>query len=223
VVGVRNPLPAVGGTEPEPVEQVRQIAPLDIRRRRLRAVTADDYAQLASGLPGVQRAAAQIRWTGSGYEAHVAVDARGTGTPSRRLLDDVGYALQAYRRIGHDLVVEPARLVPLDIVVEVCAVPGHQQGQIVAEVCRTLLATFHPDALTFGDPVRVSRLVALAASVTGVRSARVTRLRRLFEDDAGELAAGLLRPGRLAIAQCDNDPARPEHGRLVVELTEGGE
>jgi predicted phage baseplate assembly protein len=224
VVGVRNPLPAAGGTEPEPVEHVRRIAPLDIRRRRLRAITAGDYAELAAGLPGVQRAAAEIRWTGSGQEVHVAVDARRTGTPSPRLLDGVADALEAYRRIGHDLVVEPARPVPLDIVVEVCAEPGHRHGRIVAELYRVLLASFAPDALSFGEPVRVSRLVALAASVTGVRSARVTRLRHRFAAaDAGQAAAGLLRLGRLEIARCDNDPARPEHGRLRIDLTEGGE
>ena len=83
MAGVRNPLPAVGGTEPEPVEQVRQLAPLDLRRTRLRAVTAEDYAALASALPGVQRAAAAIRWTGSVQEAHIAVDPYGTGAPPR--------------------------------------------------------------------------------------------------------------------------------------------
>ena len=84
MAGVRNPLPAVGGTEPEPIEQVRQLAPLDLRRTRLRAVTAEDYAALASALPGVQRAAAEIRWTGSVQEAHVAIDAYGTGAPDGR-------------------------------------------------------------------------------------------------------------------------------------------
>ncbi|MDR3082338.1 MAG: putative baseplate assembly protein, partial [Streptomyces sp.] len=78
---VRNPLPATGGTEPEPIEQVRQLAPLNLRRTRLRAVTADDYAALASALPAVQRAAAEIRWTGSAQEAHVAIDAYGSDTP----------------------------------------------------------------------------------------------------------------------------------------------
>ncbi|MCQ4212464.1 putative baseplate assembly protein, partial [Streptomyces longispororuber] len=89
VAGVRNPLPALGGSEPEPLEQVRQLAPLDLRRSRLRAVTAEDYAALASALPGVQRAAAEIRWTGSVQEVHVAIDAYGTGTPAPALLDAV--------------------------------------------------------------------------------------------------------------------------------------
>lgn len=227
VAGVRNPLPAVGGTEPEPVEQVRQLAPLDLRRTRLRAVTAEDYAALASSLPGVQRAAAAIRWTGSVQEAHIAVDPYGTGAPSEALLAEVAQALEACRRIGHDLVVGPARLVPLDIELKVCARPGHQHGQILAELYRVLgsgrlpggrLGFFHPDALTFGEPVRLSRLVAVAAAVPGVESVHVTRLRRLFHEDRGEREDGVLRLGPLEIATCDNDPDRPENGRLAISL-----
>ncbi|MFI5750697.1 putative baseplate assembly protein [Streptomyces sp. NPDC051644] len=227
VAGVRNPLPAVGGTEPEPVEQVRQLAPLDLRRTRLRAVTADDYAALASALPGVQRAAAELRWTGSVQEAHIAIDAEGTGAPAPVLLDSVAQSLEAYRRIGHDVVVGPARLVPLDIALSVCAKPGHQQGQILAELYRVLgngrlaggrLGFFHPDALTFGEPVRLSRLVAAAAAVQGVESVHVSRLQRLFEEDRGEREDGVLRLGPLEIATCDNDPGRPENGHLAISL-----
>ncbi|MFD5835208.1 putative baseplate assembly protein [Streptomyces collinus] len=224
---VRNPLPATGGTRPEPIEQVRQLAPLDLRRTRQRAVTAEDYAALAGALPGVQRAAAELRWTGSVQEAHVAIDAYGTASPSPGLLDSVAQALEAYRRIGHDLVVGPARLVPLDIALTVCAKPGHQHGQILAELYRVLgsgrlpdgrLGFFHPDALTFGGPVRLSRLVAAAAAVPGVESVEVTRLRRLSGQDRGEREDGVLRLGPLEIATCDNDPDRPENGLLAISL-----
>jgi hypothetical protein len=224
---VRNPLPATGGVEPEPVEQARQLAPLDLRRTRLRAVTAEDYAALACALPGVQRAAAELRWTGSVQEAHIAIDAYGSAEPSAALLARVEQSLEAYRRIGHDLVVGPARLVPLDIELNVCAAPGHQHGQILAELYRVLgsgrladgrLGFFHPDALTFGEPVRLSRLVAVAAAVPGVRSVEVTRLRRLFEQERGEREDGVLRLGPLEIATCDNDPDRPENGLLAIAL-----
>ncbi|MFF3462591.1 putative baseplate assembly protein [Streptomyces sp. NPDC002619] len=227
VATVRNPLPATGGTEPEPIDQVRQLAPLDLRRTRLRAVTAEDYAVLASALPGVQRAAAELRWTGSTQEAHVAVDAYGTGAPTEQLLASVTQSLETYRRIGHDLVVGPARPVPLDIALTVCARPGHQHGQILAELYRVLgngrlpggrLGFFHPDALTFGESVRLSRLVTVAAAVTGVESVEVTRLRRLFEPDRGEREDGVLRLGPLEIAICDNDRDRPENGRFAISL-----
>src|SRR5205807_8186013 len=69
ITGVGNPLPANGGVDPEPVDTVRQLAPSAMHDQLLRAITAADYAQLASALPGVRRAAADLRWTGAGYQA----------------------------------------------------------------------------------------------------------------------------------------------------------
>ncbi|TDC24599.1 putative baseplate assembly protein [Streptomyces sp. 8K308] len=225
VVRVRNPLAATGGTEPEPIDEARQLAPLALKRRPLRAVTAADYARLAAETPGVQRAAAELRWTGGSREAHVVVDALGTAEPTPRLLDAVARRLEAYRRIGHDLVVRSATLVPLDIELQVCAAPGYQRGHVLAALRRALGARaggfFHADALTFGEPVRLSRLIATAAAVPGVASVHATRLRRLFGQDQGELAAGLLAVGPLEIARCDNDPDRPENGRLSLVIGGG--
>ena len=45
---VRNPLPASGGVDPEPLEEVRMFAPYAFRDTLERAVTADDYAALAA-------------------------------------------------------------------------------------------------------------------------------------------------------------------------------
>ena len=44
----RNPLAASGGTDPEPVEEVKQFAPGAFHTVLERAITADDYAALAS-------------------------------------------------------------------------------------------------------------------------------------------------------------------------------
>ncbi|MGO1051568.1 putative baseplate assembly protein [Crossiella sp. CA198] len=227
VTRVRNPLAAVGGVEPEPIDEVRQLAPLAPRRSLVRAVTAADYARLAGEVPGVQRAAAQLRWNGSGKEAHVAVDPLGAGVPSPALLAAVAAALEPARRIGHRLFVTPAALVPLDIELFVCVDHGYQRGHLLAAL-RTVFGTrrlpdgalgfFHPDALSFGEPIRVSRLVARAAALPGVVTAQVRRLRRRFGQDNGELAAGLLPLGPLEIGQLDNDPDRPENGRLTFVL-----
>lgn len=234
VTRVRNPLAAIGGVEPEPIDEVRQLAPLAPRRTLVRAVTAADYARLASEVPGVQRAAAQLRWNGSGKEAHVAIDPLGNADqprpvaslathPSPALLAAVHAALEPARRIGHRLVVGPAALVPLDIELFVCVDQGYQRGHVHAALraafgTRRLpdgaLGFFHPDALSFGEPIRISRIVARAAAIPGVVTAQVRRLRRRFGQDNGELAAGLLPLGPLEIAQLDNDPDRPEHGRI---------
>ncbi|MEK8172956.1 hypothetical protein NKH77_40075 [Streptomyces sp. M19] len=177
---VRNPLPAVGGTAPSPSSRC---AASPARPAADPAAGGHRRGLRRAGLRAarVRRAAAELRWTGSVREAHVAVDARGTGTPSPALLDAVGQALEGYRLTGHDLVVGPARAVPLDVALRVCAAPGHQHGQILAELYRVLgaralpagrhrrrrLGFFHPDALTFGEPVRLSALVAVAAAVPG--------------------------------------------------------
>ena len=65
VTAVTNPMPARGGTDPESIEHVRQIAPSAFRTPR-RAVTAADYATVAGRHPEVQQATATERWTGFG-------------------------------------------------------------------------------------------------------------------------------------------------------------
>ncbi|WP_020672147.1 putative baseplate assembly protein [Amycolatopsis nigrescens] len=219
--GVRNPLPALGGTEPEPVEQVRQLAPLSLRRTKLRAITAADYAELAGAVTGVQRAAAQLRWTGTSEQMHVALDPFDRhGTAGPELIEAVTAALARYRRIGHRLVVGTATTVPVDLELTVCLAPGHHWGTVATALRRVLGAGrsgfFHPDALTFGEGVRVSRILTAASTVPGVAGAVVTRLKRLFRPAGRELEDGLLTVGPLEIAQLDDDPDRPENGRLAI-------
>ncbi|MFD9894258.1 putative baseplate assembly protein [Amycolatopsis sp. NPDC059027] len=228
---VRNPLPATGGTEPEPVAEVRQRAPLEVRHRLLRAITADDYARLAETVPGIQRAAGDLRWTGSWYEAQVAIDPLGAEVAPDRLLDQVRGALRPYRRIGHDLSVATATLVPIHLGLCVEVRPDFIAGHVRAAVLRALVPApgvparpaplFHPDNLTFGTPVRVSRVVAAAAAVPGVRSVRVTRLHRLFGMPGDALERGLLAIRPLEVAQLDNDRSRPENGRIDLEVRGG--
>ncbi|MEV4701696.1 putative baseplate assembly protein [Actinoplanes sp. NPDC049316] len=219
---VRNPLPATGGADPEPVDVVRTMAPLALHRTRLRAITAADYAELAAQVPGVQRAAASLRHVAGSVEVHVAVDPFGTAAPSDMLLDAVTAALEPYRRIGHDVVAGPADLVPLFVEVTVCLADGYPRGQVVEAVTGAVTALFRPDAVSFGEPVRASRLVAAAMAVPGVTGAEVTGLRRLFGTDDGEARAGLLRLGPLQIAQLDNASDRPENGRLSIDVAGGG-
>jgi predicted phage baseplate assembly protein len=221
ITAIRNPLPATGGTDPEPLSEVRARAPQEVRHRLLRAVTAEDYATVASGVTGVQRAAADLRWTGSWYEAQVAIDPLGAEVATASLLDAVREALHPFRRIGHDLSVATATLVPLDVALCIDVQPDYVAGHVRAALLRALGALFTPDALTFGTPIRLSRLVAAAAAVPGVRSARVTKLKRLFGLPSGAWESGLLDIGPLEVAQLDNDPSRPENGRLTLDLRGG--
>jgi len=80
---------------------------------------------------------------------------------------------------------------------------------------------FHPDNLTFGDAVDVSRLVAVAQAIPGVQSVEVLKLQRFSEGDHGELAQGYLPLRPLEVAQLHNDPVFPENGQLLVEIGGG--
>ena len=62
---VRNPLAADEGTDPETIEEVRQLAPQAFHTELFRAVTEADWAEAAKRLAGVAGAVATYRWTGS--------------------------------------------------------------------------------------------------------------------------------------------------------------
>lgn len=226
----RNPLPASGGVEPEPLAEVRLLAPETFRSELVRAVTGEDYARLAERHPAVQRAAAELRWSGGWYTAHVAIDPRGDREADPALLEEVRRSLYAYRRIGHDLVVAPARYVALDIAMTICMLPGYQRGHVRTALLNLFSSRmlsdgrrglFHPDNLSFGTAIHLSRLVAAARTVEGVETVQITTFQRLYEPAAGELDAGLIAPGPLEIARLDNSPNAPDRGRLTLTMRGG--
>jgi hypothetical protein len=223
----RNPMPAVGGVEPEPMAEVKLFAPYAFRSDLQRAVTAEDYATIAQRHPKVQRAAATLRWTGGWYEARVAVDPKSKVEADEKLLQQVTESLRPFRRIGHELKVVKAVYVPLEIEMTVCVKPGYLRGHVKAALLDRFsnhvlidgaLGFFHPDSLTFGDGVLVSKLVAAAQSVTGVENVVVTRLRRLGELAGTELEDGILKITPLEIARLDNDADFPENGTIKFEM-----
>jgi len=229
-IRVRNPLPGVGGTDAEPIAEAKLLAPHLFRKRLERAIIADDFARLAERDSHVQRAAAALVWTGSWYEADVAIDQLGSETPSENLLRQMECWLECYRRIGHDLAVLPARYVPLDLQLVVCALPRYQRAHVKTALLdvfsnRVLpggkLGFFHPDNLTFGEGIYLSQIVAAAQKVPSVECARVVRFQRLFEAPNGEIENGVLPLKTSEIAQLDNDPNYPEHGQLQIQVLGG--
>ncbi|WP_394840099.1 putative baseplate assembly protein [Pendulispora rubella] len=230
-ITVRNPRPAIGGTAPETLAHVKLAAPHAFRADLRRAITGDDYAVLAQEDPRIQRASGTLQWTGSWYEAKVAIDPLGTDEVDPALLKSIEERLEVYRRLGHDLRVVPARYVPIDLKLEVCVKPGYLRAHVKADVAARLgtgvlpggkLGFFHADALTFGTAICPSDILSAVQSVVGVERVSLIWLRRLFEpkvpldDKTGELE---LRPDE--IAQLDSDPDYPEHGKLTLIMGGG--
>jgi hypothetical protein len=228
----RNPLPATGGLTQESMSEAKLFAPRAFMKQLERAITPDDYARLAERYPKrkVQRAGASLRWTGSWYAAEVSIDPLGGGSGDPEFFRRIKGYLHRYRRMGHDVEVELARYVPLKIELHVCVQPHYLRGHVEAALLevfgRSVLSSgrlgfFHPDNLTFGEGIYLSKLVAAAQAVTGVESARVTKLERLGEGDRGELEEGILELGPLEVPQLDNDPNFPERGTLKLTLRGG--
>jgi hypothetical protein len=236
------------------VEQVKLFAPYAFRDVLERAITAEDYATLASDnarrlserspskcytpFEGLQAAKATLRWTGSWYTVLVAVDPLGDEQASPALLQEIAAYLEPYRRVGHDLVVSQAEYAPLDLAITICVLPAYLRAHVEAALLDVFSnrdlpnggkGFFHPDNLTFGEGIFVSRIVAAAQAVAGVQNVRVTRLERWEfvepapnETDADELPAGsVLTLGPLEIARLDNDPDFPENGRLSLDMRGG--
>ncbi|HSE25209.1 MAG TPA: putative baseplate assembly protein, partial [Pyrinomonadaceae bacterium] len=231
-LSVRNPFPASGGTDPEPIAEAKLFAPDAFRHDLQRAIIADDYRALVErDFAGrVQRAAATLRWNGGRYEALVAVDEFGKEQADPSLLEAIHRRLLRYRRIGHDVRVKSAQLVPLLIEMNVCVDPhylrGHVKGQLLDLFSNRLLADgrkgfFHPDNLSFGEGIFLSRLVATAQAVAGVENVEVTRLERMGEGPHDEITFGVLPLGPLEIAQVDNDPSLPENGSFTLKMGGG--
>lgn len=203
------------------------------------ALAAEDPAICAASFTRLQGAKADLRWTGSWYTARVALDPAGEETVPPELLDEVTLYLEPFRRMGCDMVVESAQYVPLRVGITVCVLPNYLRGHVEAAVLdalsnRTLpdgtIGFFHPDNLSFGDGIYVSRLLAAVQAIAGVQNATVTELERLeissplsgfaSADDHLPMNSALLF-GPFEIPQLDNDPDYPEHGLLVLDVRGG--
>ncbi|WP_439603119.1 putative baseplate assembly protein [Devosia sp.] len=234
---IRNPLPAVGGAEPETLTAIKLAAPRAFHQQR-RAVTAEDYAGFAERHPDVQRAIAERRWTGSWQTMFIAVDRRG-GRPVDAAFEAelIGF-LEPFRLAGHDLEIEPPVFVPLDVALVVCAADGHYAEHVEAALLSRFSSGirpdrtrgyFHPDAFSFGEDVLLSSIIAEAMAVPGVRwvgmqlpgSSASGRFRRFYDQGVDYAEDGIIAIGRREVARLDNDPDAPEHGRLRFYV-EGG-
>jgi hypothetical protein len=255
-----NPLAASGGVDPEPIDDVKEFAPYAFRSQIERAITADDYATLASdtarrlanraalevhnpeictaNFTPLQGAKAALRWNGSWYTALVALDPQGSEVTDSELVAEVTGYLEPFRRMGDDLLVSPATYVPIKLGMTLCVLPNYQRGHVEAAALDALsdralsdgtLGFFHPDNLTFGADIDVSRLLATVQAIPGVQNCMVTELERLDSSDFGTRGGtpdelpidSALRLGPFEIAQLDNDPSFPENGLLILDVRGG--
>ncbi|VVB95196.1 Uncharacterised protein [uncultured archaeon] len=224
-----NPLPSQGGTDPESIEQVRLYAPWAFRTQK-RAVTENDYAEVAQRHPDVQRAVGTLLWTGSWYTMFVTVDRKGGRPVNDEFRAELFDFLESFRLAGYDLEIESPIFVSLYIKMTVCVKTGYFRPDVESALLRTFSnidmsggkrGFFHPDNFTFGKPVYLSRVVSEAMKVPGVLWVDVTDFRRWGQPQGNELIDGEISFGRLEIGRLDNDPNGPENGKIEFEMKGG--
>lgn len=113
----------------------------------------------------------------------------------------------------------------------VCVDPGYLRSDVVAALHYAFdnrihtdgsRGFFHPDQFTFGQPVQLSQIYALAHRIAGVQHLEVTLLRRYGDTLSQPLPENdVLITGRTEIIRLDNDPNYPDRGLLRIEAVGG--
>jgi hypothetical protein len=230
IVDFTNPLPAVGGLDPETLDQVRNNAPHAFRTQE-RAVTSADYGDQAKLCDRtIQRAVGTFRWTGSWQTVFVTADREGGVAVDGHFRNSLEECLERVRMAGHDVAVDSPQYVSLEIAMTICVNAAYFASDVRQALYQVLsnrvlpdgsLGAFHPDKFTFGQSVFLSPLYAIVQGTAGVDSVTITAFGRRGSQSDEALKTGVLTLGRLEIARLDNDPDFPEHGSLSLTLIGG--
>ena len=225
----RNPLPAQGGKDPEPVADIKLFAPQAFRGR----LSAPSQRKTTWNWLRVIRKSRALRRSSGGWEAGTKRGWRSTPPIRRRRIP-----LCLIKQKAISIVTGGwATTLPLcrqRMCLEyrngnigaaaLCArtYQGRSAGSVQQQgASKWRAGFFYPNNLRFGQGIYLSQLVAAAKAVEGVETARVCRFQRLNVPNTDALEQGVLPMGSWEIAQLDNDPSFPENGRLELKLGGG--
>jgi hypothetical protein len=232
---VRNPVPAWGGIDPEPLDKVRLIAPKAFHAEQFRAITESDYAEKMQKHPEVSKAVATFRWTGSWYTVFITIDPI-AGIHINDEKDFLNFKnklinhISKYKLAGYDVEIQKPIYVPLELQIIICVDTDYFCEHVKEKVLEVLsnkilpsgkIGLFHPDELTFNQPVYLSKIYETIEEVEGVSSVEVEIFKKYGEIEQNELEQGFIAVRQYEIARLDNDPNYPENGKLELIMRGG--
>jgi predicted phage baseplate assembly protein len=172
---VDNPVPATGGTPPEPAGAARTTAPRSVQTFD-RVVSLADHEQFAAAFPGIAKATAVALAAGRAPYVHLTVAGPDGAPVPATTVAALRPALDAAGRWGPPPVVANCRRLGFTVGVTVTAAPDRAPGSVAGAVRAALLDAFSFGRRSFAEPVAASQVVAVVQAVPGVCSALLTVL-----------------------------------------------
>lgn len=172
IASIANALPASGGADPESIESMRHNIPLAMRTLE-RAVTVEDYANLALRVPEVAKANANAT---TYIQVTVAIAPLGGGAPSQPLKDSVLAYLSVRSMIGTGIIVADPIYRSVAINASIQVLPQYLQATVRREVEDRLKEFLSFDRVSFAQRITIGEVYREILACEGVDWAVITVL-----------------------------------------------
>ena len=171
-VVVRNPESPLGGTDPESVESMRYSIPRAAGRIKSRAVTLNDYADLALQVPGIAKSIAHGTVYTAVYVRIAPIGGDATDTYMGELCDSVEAYMADKVIVGSTVYAEPTSVSALwqnvYIRMTVHVMEGYNRTLVRQAVDSTVRLVLAFDSVDFGTRISIGSMYRAALSVQGV-------------------------------------------------------
>lgn len=172
-----NGIVGTGGADPDGVETIRRSAPSTVRTLD-RAVSLEDYADIALSHAGVKKARAHWEWAG-GRRLVVVTVAAAEGMPLTSTLKTSLFGhLDARRARKQRLDIRDFEPVAIDLTIDVAVRANFLQTETRVHVIDALRAYFDFEARTLGGDASLSDIYRIVEGVRGVDHATARAFHR---------------------------------------------
>jgi PA14 domain/Baseplate J-like protein len=187
---VVNPIPASGGTDPEPRDGARRNAPLTVLTLD-RIVSLRDFEDFAAAFTGIGNAQAVWLWNGERRLIHLTVAGVDGADidPDSALYRNLAEAIDAVRPAHQPLKLEPGKVLRFGLTAKLRVNAAYQTDKVLAAVRAALAAAYDFSVRQYGQSLSGSELLACMQGVAGVDWVDLDSM-RLHRDTFTQSVAG---------------------------------
>jgi len=189
-ITVTNTDVAIGGSDPETLNQIRKAAPLILRANN-RAVTLQDYADLSLGVADIAKANATASVWNS-VTVYIAPTRNSATVELAPFYDSLGATTIEYDTLkadvedyladkillGTTVTVSPPSYIDASVTIRYTKLPQYTTAQIEKAIKAKFLTEFGYSNMFFEETIYPQDIEFVIQQVSGVKTARVTFLHR---------------------------------------------